>query len=209
MVGQFASRLEPQVQPGIAGERHEHVVQERAPGVHGGGAGAPLQLVAASAGAAGQEERAALQQPSGFYLVEVVYFSVTNAHFTGGAAFFFRNKFPADVDSPAGLDSALASDPGKGFRSHSEPHIAQSPTNPNLLVAASKMYNRDPDSLAEYEFKIGTYVSFDGGAHWNDLGQLDTCPPGDAPPAAGSRSVRSHFRRPAQAARTDRRQCWF
>ena len=147
-------------------------------------AGAPLQLVAASAGAAGQEERAALQQPSGFYLVEVVYFSVTNAHFTGGAAFFFRNKFPADVDSPAGLDSALASDPGKGFRSHSEPHIAQSPTNPNLLVAASKMYNRDPDSLAEYEFKIGTYVSFDGGAHWNDLGQLDTCPPGDAPPAS-------------------------
>ena len=38
------------------------------------------------------------------------------------------------------------------------------------------MYNRDRDSLAEYEFKIGTYASFDRGRSWADLGQLNTCP---------------------------------
>ncbi|HEY3186475.1 MAG TPA: sialidase family protein [Solirubrobacteraceae bacterium] len=147
-------------------------------------AGDPLQLVAASAGPAGREERLAIQQPSGFFLVEVVSFAVTNAHYTGNAAFFFRNKLPADIDNPPGLGDSIASDPVRRFRSHSEPHIAQSPTNPDLLVAASKMYNRDPDSLAEYEFKIGTYVSFDGGKLWHDLGQLDICPPSAAPPSS-------------------------
>jgi hypothetical protein len=44
------------------------------------------------------------------------------------------------------------------------------------------MYNRDQDALAEYEFKIGTYVSFDGGQTWTDLGQLDVCPAASAPP---------------------------
>ena len=47
---------------------------------------------------------------------------------------------------------------------------------PTMLVGGSKMYNRDPDSLAEYEFKIGTYASFDRGRSWYDLGQLNTCP---------------------------------
>jgi hypothetical protein len=63
--------------------------------------------------------------------------------------------------------------PLNATRSHSEPHIAQSPLDPNLLIAASKRYDRDPDSLAEYEFKIGTYVSFDHGVTWSDLGQLN------------------------------------
>jgi photosystem II stability/assembly factor-like uncharacterized protein len=71
-----------------------------------------------------------------------------------------------------------------GFRSHSEPHIAQSPLDPNLLVAASKQYNRDRDSLAEYEFKIGTYASFDRGRHWTDLGQLNVCPQEQSPPSS-------------------------
>ena len=46
------------------------------------------------------------------------------------------------------------------------------------------MYNRDRDSLAEYEFKIGTYASFDRGRHWADLGQLNTCPQAQAPPSS-------------------------
>ena len=46
------------------------------------------------------------------------------------------------------------------------------------------MYNRDRDSLAEYEFKIGTYASFDRGRQLVDLGQLNTCPQGQAPPSS-------------------------
>jgi hypothetical protein len=46
------------------------------------------------------------------------------------------------------------------------------------------MYNRDPDSLPEYEFKIGSYVSFDGGRTWADLGQTGVCPPEEAPPGS-------------------------
>ena len=41
-----------------------------------------------------------------------------------------------------------------------------------------------PDSLAEYEFKIGTYASFDRGRRWFDLGQLNTCPISQAPPSS-------------------------
>ena len=46
------------------------------------------------------------------------------------------------------------------------------------------MYNLDRDSLAEYEFKIGTYASFDRGRSWADLGQLNTCPQAQAPPSS-------------------------
>jgi hypothetical protein len=138
-------------------------------------------LVASSAGPTGTESTT-IDAASGYYLVQVVYFDVTNEGYHGSAAFARRDQFPSDIDNPLGLQDALASDPAKGFRSHSEPHIAQSPTDPNLLVAASKMYNRDPDSLKEYEFKIGTYVSFNGGQSWTDLGQLDVCPPAQAPP---------------------------
>jgi hypothetical protein len=138
-------------------------------------------LVSSSAGPTGTES-ASIDAASGYYLVQVVYFDVTGENYHGRAAFFRRDQFPADVDNPPGFQDALASDPARNFRSHSEPHIAQNPTNPNMLVAASKMYNLDPDSLAEYEFKIGTYASFDGGQTWSDLGQLDVCPPADAPP---------------------------
>lgn len=119
---------------------------------------------------------------SGYYLVQVAYWFVTESRYSGEAKFFLRSRFPLDVDDPPGVQEYLASDPAKGFRSHSEPHVAQSPVDPNLLVAGSKMYNRDPDSLAEYEFKIGTYVSFDGAVTWHDLGQLAVCPPEAAPP---------------------------
>jgi BNR repeat-like domain len=140
-------------------------------------------LVGASAGPTA-DERVAIQNATGYYLVHVVYFDVDPASgYTGRAEFFRRAKFPPDIDNPPGLQDFLASDPGLGYRSHSEPHIAQSPLDPSLLVAASKQYNRDPDSLAEYEFKIGTYVSFDHGSTWSDLGPLDVCPQQQAPPS--------------------------
>jgi hypothetical protein len=144
-------------------------------------AGTRGQLVASSA-VPGGSESAFVDAASGYYLVQVVYFNVNNESYHGTATFSRRDQFPPDIDNPAGLQDVLASDPAKGFRSHSEPHIAQSPTNPDILVASSKMYNRDQDSLAEYEFKIGTYVSFDHGQTWSDLGQLDVCPPAQAPP---------------------------
>jgi BNR repeat-like domain len=144
--------------------------------------GALGELVGASAGPTA-DERVAIQNATGYYLVRVVYFDVDPASgYTGRAEFFRRAKFPPDVDEPPGLPDFLASNPALGYRSHSEPHIAQSPLNPNLLIAASKQYNRDPDSLAEYEFKIGTYVSFDHGLSWRDLGPLDVCPQQQAPP---------------------------
>jgi hypothetical protein len=93
-----------------------------------------------------------------------------------------RAPFPPDVDEPPGLQEVLASDPSQGWTSRSEMHVAQSPTDPNLLVAGSKFYNRDPDALAEYEFKNGSYVSFDGAQSWADLGQVATCPADQAPP---------------------------
>lgn len=140
-------------------------------------------LVGASAGAT-DEERVSLVGATGYYLVVVVYYNATNTGYDGRAQFFRRDKNPADVDDPEGLQDVLVSDPGRGFKSHSEPHLSQDPTNPNVLVGGSKMYNQDRDSLAEYEFKIGTYASFDRGRSWTDLGQLNTCPAADAPPSS-------------------------
>ncbi|MDP8970555.1 MAG: glycoside hydrolase, partial [Actinomycetota bacterium] len=145
--------------------------------------GARGELVASSAGLPGAQESATIAEASGYYLVQVVYFAVTASRYTGEASFVLGSKAPPDIDQPAGFQDRLASNPSSGFRSHSEPHIAQSPVDPNVLVAGSKMYNRDlQDSLAEYEFKIGTYVSFDRGVSWTDLGQLAVCAPEQAPP---------------------------
>ena len=154
--------------------------------------GAVGELVGSSADVAGVEENVAIQEASGYYLVRVIYWDVEPASgYDGTAEFFRRAKFPPDIDDPPGLQDFLASDPFLGFRSHSEPHIAQSPANPNVLVAASKMYNRDRDSLAEYEFKIGTYVSFNRGRTWHDLGQLDVCRPSQAPPESWPLTTRA------------------
>jgi hypothetical protein len=146
-------------------------------------AGNAGDLVGVSAGSTA-DERVSVVGATGYYLVVVVYFNATNAGYDGRAEFFRRNKFPPDIDSPRGLQDNLVSDPGRGFRSHSEPHLSQDPTNQNILVGGSKMYNRDRDSLAEYEFKIGTYASFDHGRNWMDLGQLNTCPQAQAPPSS-------------------------
>jgi hypothetical protein len=139
-------------------------------------------FVGASAGGTA-DERVSVLDATGYYLLIAVYYNVTNSNYDGTASFFRRNKTPADVDNPPGFQDSLASDPGKGFRSHSEPHISQDPTNPSVLVAGSKMYNKDPNSLAEYEFKIGTYASFDRGRKWYDLGQLNVCDQSQAPPS--------------------------
>jgi hypothetical protein len=147
-------------------------------------AGTRGQLVGASAGAT-DVERTSIQNADGYFLVQVVYFDVDPAAgYAGRAEFFRRAKFPPDVDDPRGLQDFLASNPRLGFRSHSEPHIAQNPLNPNVLVAASKQYNRDPDSLAEYEFKIGSYASFARGFRWSDLAQTNVCPQEQAPPSS-------------------------
>jgi hypothetical protein len=141
-------------------------------------------LVGSSAGPT-DAERVSITNASGFYLVQVVYFDVDPASgYNGRAEFFRRAKFPRDIDRPSGLPDILASDTDLRFKSQSEMHIAQNPLNPNMLVAGSKRYNRDRDSLGEYEFKIGTYASFSRGLRWNDLGQLDTCPPSEAPPSS-------------------------
>ncbi|HET6770573.1 MAG TPA: sialidase family protein [Actinomycetota bacterium] len=112
---------------------------------------------------------------------QIFYDSVNNAsHFVvNPPAVVLRSPIPPDVDSPPGLQEILASNPALGFRSRSEMHIAQNPLNPNYLVAASKFYNKDPDSLAQYEFKIGTYITFDRGRTWTDLGQTNVCPADD------------------------------
>ena len=146
-------------------------------------AGTRGDLVGASAGPT-DEEAVAIQEANGYYLVQVVYFDVTASGYDGHAEFFQRAKFPPDVDNPLGLQDVLASNPFAGFRSHSEPHVAQSPIDHRKFVAGSKFYNRDPDSLAEYEFKIGSYASFDYARHWFDLGQTNVCPQAQAPPSS-------------------------
>ncbi|HEX8082809.1 MAG TPA: sialidase family protein [Solirubrobacteraceae bacterium] len=142
------------------------------------------KLAASSGGVPGNEESTTVADvdPNGYYLVQVVYFAVTGSGYKGEAKLVSHKKLPFDLDDPPGIADVLASDPGRGIRSHSEPHLAQSPLDPNLLIAGSKMYNRDRDSLLEYEFKIGTYVSFDGGKSWHDLGQIDVCPASQAGP---------------------------
>jgi hypothetical protein len=143
------------------------------------------EKVGSSGNVASMPESVTVPHASGFYLVRVVYFQTTGSYH-GHATLTVAPPTPAvpDVDTPPGVESSLASNPDLGIRSHSEPHIAQSPTNPNILIAGSKQYNRDPDSLKEYEFKIGTYASFDRGRTWRDLGQMDVCPLSEAPPAS-------------------------
>src|SRR4051812_11343127 len=144
-------------------------------------------FVDSSGNPAGLDESVTIPKPNGYYLVIVPYFA-TNGSYHGKATLTETNTpKPAlpDVNNPPGVPDTLASNPALGFTSHSEPHIAQSPTNPNILIAGSKMYNKDRAALKEYEFKIGTYVSFDRGRTWSDLGQMNLCPKAsDAPPAS-------------------------
>ena len=91
-------------------------------------AGNVVDFVGASGGPT-DLERVGVIGATGYYLVVVVYFNATDTDYAGRAEFFRRNKFPADVDNPSGLQDTLVSDPALGFRSHSEPHLSQDPTN--------------------------------------------------------------------------------
>ena len=54
------------------------------------------------------------------------------------------------------------------YADHSEPDVAENPNNPLNLVGGSKFFT-DPN---HYQFKIGTFASFDGGCTWSDGGVL-------------------------------------
>ena len=141
------------------------------------------ELSCSSGNPPGQPERATIPMADGYYLIQVAYFAVTNSSYTGNIRFVTRPAIPIDTDIPPGLQEVLASDPSQGWTSRSEMHIAQNPVNPTMLVAGSKFYNKDPQALEQYEFKIGTYISFDRGRSWTDLGQLRTCPMAQSPPS--------------------------
>jgi hypothetical protein len=142
--------------------------------------------VGSSGNVASQAESVSLPHASGYYLVRVVYYQTTGSYHGTATLTVTPPKPPIPVvTNPPGVPSSLASNLDLGFRSHSEPHIAQSPTNPNILIAGSKQYNRDTNSLPQYQFKIGTYASFDRGRTWTDLGQMNICPnASDAPPSS-------------------------
>ncbi len=61
---------------------------------------------------------------------------------------------------------------GKQYAAHSEPNIAEDPTNPLHLIGGSKYFT----NTAKYLFQIGTFVSFDGGCTWTDTGPLPGFP---------------------------------
>src|SRR3954468_18736156 len=66
------------------------------------------------AGASGgptADERVAVLNASGYYLVVAVYYQVQNAGYHGRAEFFRRNRFPADVDDPRGFQESSATGP--------------------------------------------------------------------------------------------------
>lgn len=148
-------------------------------------AGTKTTLLAGSSGAlAGMPETFTIPNASGYYLVQIAYFAVpVPSNFSGTIRFVSRARFPADTDAPPGLQEVLASDPAQGWTSRSEMHIAQNPMNPSMLIAGSKFYNKDSQALAQYEFKVGSYVSFTRGRSWIDLGQVRTCPMAASPPS--------------------------
>jgi hypothetical protein len=68
---------------------------------------------------------------------------------------------------------------------HSEPSVAQDPTNPDILVGASKMFSTLQGGPNGYKFKIGTYYSHDGGMTWVDQGMLGGNDPNNSWTALG------------------------
>lgn len=126
--------------------------------------GAP---VASSAQGGTTHEGVFLTEPEGAYLVRVNPFLVVAEDYSGTAEFVQFDPIP---NVPGGLTQYRAS--SSGYLSYSEPHIAMNPLDPDNLVAGSKMYQ----NLGEYLFKIGTFVSFDGGQTWTDNGHLPGYP---------------------------------
>jgi BNR repeat-like domain len=130
--------------------------------------GAPLgNPVGSSAEGGTTEEHVVLYAPEGTYLVRVVPYTVAGSDYKGSASFFDLAPIPS---VPGGVDQFRASH--DQYNSHSEPHVAVDPLDPEHLVAGSKQYQ----NLEGYKFKIGTYASFDGGHAWRDNGHLPGYP---------------------------------
>jgi hypothetical protein len=113
------------------------------------------------------EQHVRIGYAQGTYLVEVRPTQVFGDQYSGTASFFSAPGIPK---VRGGVKQYRASH--GPFLSYSEPFIAINPRNPNNLVAGSKMYQ----NLDDYRFKIGTFVTFDGGRHWTDNGMLPGFP---------------------------------
>lgn len=72
-----------------------------------------------------------------------------------------------------------------GWLAHAEPSIAVDPTDPDRLVAASKMFTTLQGGPGGYRFRVGTYYSHDGGRTWVDQGMLGGDEPGNSWAAQG------------------------
>jgi hypothetical protein len=130
--------------------------------------GAPLgNPVGSSAEGDTTEEHVVLYSPEGAYLVRVVPYTVTGSDYKGKASIFNLAPIPS---VPGGVDQFRASH--DEFNSHSEPHVAIDPLDPEHLIAGSKQYQ----NLEAYKFKIGTYATFNGGHSWRDNGHLPGYP---------------------------------
>jgi hypothetical protein len=127
--------------------------------------GAPGTLAGMSTGP-GSDERVDVAGAAGDYLVQAVSFSSGSAGFHGAVTLDARSAAPPDVDDPPGLRSALVSDPRAGAAS--QPVVAHSPRDHNVLVAAYRVFG----DAGAYASRIATSVSFDRGRHWIPLGAV-------------------------------------
>lgn len=123
--------------------------------------------VAGSERGATDSEHVRVPRAEGTYLVRVNPWSVVDSAYSGQITVYENPPLP---NVSGGLEQTQAS--GTGYLSYSEPHISVDPRDPNHLVGGSKMYQ----NLPEYLFKIGTFVSFDGGQTWTDNGHLPGYP---------------------------------
>lgn len=122
-------------------------------------------FVGASGHGAGQPESLAIPSASGSYYVLAVAFAVLDSAYQGTASLELEStQEPGTVGG--GLPTSRASH--DIYLSHSEPHISMNPLDHDNLVAGSKMYV----NLERYQFRIGTYASFNGGKTWQDNGHL-------------------------------------
>lgn len=130
--------------------------------------GDPLGGPAALAGVSGPDadERVTVPAAAGSYVVQAVSFGIGTTGYHGGAGMTARASAPAGGDGPRGMRSALVSRPSAG--SASQPAVAQSPRDHDLLVAAYRLFG-DP---GVYASRIATAVSFDRGRIWLALGEV-------------------------------------
>ena len=133
--------------------------------------GSAGNVVGSSAQGSTTSESVLLIEPAGTYLVRVNPWLVVADQYTGTAEFIALDDAPSSKKGSSGQIAPVRASSGP-YLSYSEPHIAMNPLDPNNLVAGSKFYQNLPD----YRFKIGTFVSFDGGRSWTENGFLPGYP---------------------------------